>query len=87
MESWSDFKTWCDRLGAARVPVCWGPARHGPGNNLFIMFQDPDGNRIELSAEMERFWDRTASYQPRVWEDDPWTINVWGGVGPEWRSA
>lgn len=87
VEGWADFKTWCDRLGAARVPVCWGPARHGPGNNLFIMFQDPDGNRIELSAEMERFWDRTASYQARVWADDPWTINVWGGVGPEWRSA
>jgi catechol 2,3-dioxygenase-like lactoylglutathione lyase family enzyme len=86
VQSWDDFKTWCDRLGSARVPVCWGPARHGPGNNLFIMFQDPDGNRIELSAEMEQFWDRTATYEPRQWRNDPWTINVWGGVGPEWRS-
>jgi catechol 2,3-dioxygenase len=85
VQGWADFKVWCDRLGTARVPVSWGPARHGPGNNLFIMFQDPDGNRIELSAEMEQFWDRTASYEPRVWRNDPWTINVWGGVGPEWR--
>jgi catechol 2,3-dioxygenase len=82
---WSDFKTWCDRLGAARVPVCWGPARHGPGNNLFVMFTDPDGTRIELSAELEQFWDDLARYQPRVWRNDPWTVNLWGGTGPDWR--
>jgi catechol 2,3-dioxygenase len=82
---WADFKTWCDRLGAARVPVCWGPARHGPGNNLFVMFTDPDGTRIELSAELEQFRDDLARYQPRVWRNDPWTVNLWGGTGPDWR--
>ncbi|MBO0682189.1 MAG: VOC family protein [Candidatus Dormibacteraeota bacterium] len=83
---WGDFKAWCDRLGASRVPICWGPARHGPGNNLFVMFADPDGNRVELSAELEMFWDDIAEYRPRVWKNDPWTVNLWGGTGPDWRE-
>ncbi|GIS88860.1 MAG: hypothetical protein CM1200mP18_15700 [Gammaproteobacteria bacterium] len=32
----------------------WGPGRHGPGNNLFFMINDPDGNWVEISAELEQ---------------------------------
>jgi catechol 2,3-dioxygenase len=84
---WDDFKAWCDRLADQGVPVTWGPGRHGPGNNLFIMFDDPDGRHIELSAEMERFWDDRASYEPRDWRTCPETVNLWGGLVPSWRHA
>lgn len=84
LSDWDDFKHWSDELAKKDVPLLWGPGRHGPGNNLFLMFADLDGNRVELSAEMEKYWDDRASYVPRVWEPVPTTVNLWG---PEasWR--
>jgi catechol 2,3-dioxygenase len=87
LSSWKDFKIWADRLTDIGVPVQWGPGRHGPGNNLFLFFDDPDGNHVELSAEMERFFDDRARYAPRLWDADPKTINLWGGQLPQWRHA
>lgn len=87
LAEWEDFKTWADRLTDNGVQVQWGPGRHGPGNNLFVFFDDPDGNHIELSAEMERFFDDRATYEPRTWEAAPTTVNLWGGQVPSWRTA
>jgi len=69
------------------VPVLWGPGRHGPGGNLFVFFDDLDGNHIELSAEMERFFDDRAHYEARTWNAGPSTINLWGGQLPRWRTV
>jgi catechol 2,3-dioxygenase len=84
--SWGDLKTWCDELAAGGVELSWGPGRHGPGNNLFIMFDGPDEVHIELSCEMERFWDDRVDYPaPRVWAAAAGTVNLWGPA-PEWRK-
>ncbi|MEO8093408.1 MAG: VOC family protein [Pseudolysinimonas sp.] len=85
LAEWEDFKAWCDRLTELGVDVTWGPGRHGPGNNLFVFFDDPAGNHIELSAEMEKFWDDRVTYTPRRWEPVPATVNLWGGQTPQWR--
>jgi catechol 2,3-dioxygenase len=82
---WDDFASWADRLSTLGIPLSWGPGRHGPGNNLFVMFDDPDGNHIELSAEMELYHDTIARYE-RSWDQHPLTTNLWG-IGPSWRSA
>lgn len=83
---WDALKVWCDELAAGGVTLSWGPGRHGPGNNLFIMFDDADGVHIELSCEMERFWDDRVRYgEPRVWSQDLSTVNLWGPT-PEWRA-
>jgi catechol 2,3-dioxygenase len=87
LDAWADFKVWADRLTDLGVPVSWGPGRHGPGNNLFLFFDDPDGNHIELSAEMERFFDERAQYPTRTWEDATTTVNLWGGQVPRWRTV
>jgi catechol-2,3-dioxygenase len=87
LDSWDDFKVWADRLTDRAIPVQWGPGRHGPGNNLFLFFDDLDGNHIELSAEMERFFDGRADYTPRIWNADPTTVNLWGGQVPQWRNV
>lgn len=86
VEGWEALKVWCDRLSTLDVPLTWGPGRHGPGNNLFVMFDDPDGNRVELSAEMERYWDERAQQTPRLWEAHPRTTNLWGPT-PAWREV
>jgi catechol 2,3-dioxygenase-like lactoylglutathione lyase family enzyme len=84
---WNDLKVWSDGLAAGGVPLSWGPGRHGPGNNLFVMFDDPDTVRIELSCEMERFWDDRVRYPgARDWSAEPRTVNLWGPA-PEWRTG
>lgn len=85
VDSWESFKTWCDELATREVRITWGPGRHGPGNNLFLFFDDPAGNRIELSAEMERFWDEEAEYRGRTWAITDRTLNLWGPM-PSWRD-
>ena len=46
---------------------------------------DPDGIHVELSAELEQFWDDVAEYEPRVWAVSPRTTNLWASVKPDWR--
>ena len=87
LAEWEDFKSWCDRLTELDVPVQWGPGRHGPGNNLFVFFDDPAGTHIELSAEMEKFYDDRVVYAPRRWTPAPSTVNLWGGQTPTWRTT
>ncbi|MTD55260.1 glyoxalase [Amycolatopsis sp. RM579] len=87
LAEWADFKAWCDRLTDQEVDVVWGPGRHGPGNNLFIFFDDPAGNHVELSAEMEQFHDDRVTYTPRRWEPVPRSVNLWGGQLATWRRT
>ncbi|WP_067682886.1 VOC family protein [Nocardia miyunensis] len=87
LAEWEDFKTWCDRLTEEEVDVVWGPGRHGPGNNLFIFFDDPAGNHVELSAEMEKFHDDRVTYTPRRWDPTPRSVNLWGGQLASWRKT
>lgn len=71
---WSVIKEWCDRMGDLRIPIMWGPGRHGPGNNIFIFIEDPDSNWIEISAELEVVHDRPV----KEWKHEPRTLNSWG---------
>ena len=71
---WAVIKHWCDHMGARRVPVIWGPGRHGPGNNIFIFVEDPDKNWVEISAELEVVYDRP----PKNWPHEEHTLNSWG---------
>lgn len=72
-----DFLTirdWCDRFADREIKLMWGPGRHAPGNNIFIFIVDPDGNWIEVSAELETVFDRPV----REWPHEERTLNLWG---------
>lgn len=71
---WNTIRDWADRFAARRLPLIWGPGRHGPGNNLFLFIEDPDGNRIEVSAELEVVHDRPV----KNWPHEERTLNLWG---------
>jgi len=72
---WSLIRDWGDHLAAERIPIEWGPGRHGPGNNLFLFVHDTDGNWVELSAELEVVRpDRPAG----SWRHEERTLNSWG---------
>ncbi len=77
VESWNAIRDWADHMGDLRIPLWWGPGRHGPGDNLFFMIQDPDGNKLEFSAELEVF-----SYEQdcREWPHEEHTLNLWGAA-------
>lgn len=74
---WNDIRDWGDRFGKDRIPMFWGPGRHGPGNNLFFMVRDVDGNKLELSAELENF---APDQPPRTWPNSEHTLNYWGSA-------
>jgi catechol 2,3-dioxygenase len=82
--SWGHVRTWCDRFAATGIPLAWGPGRHGPGHNLFIFIADPDERQVELSCEMEQFWDELVDYgdTPRIWKRGSAVANLWGPLSP-----
>ncbi len=75
--SWNHIRDWADYLASLDIPIWWGPGRHGAGNNLFFMILDPDGNKVEFSAEIEHIDENQAV---RYWPHDRRTLNLWGNA-------
>jgi catechol 2,3-dioxygenase-like lactoylglutathione lyase family enzyme len=75
--SWNDIRDWADRMASLRIPLWWGPGRHGPGNNLFFMIEDPEGHKVEFSAEIERIGPEVPY---RTWPHEQRTLNLWGSA-------
>jgi catechol-2,3-dioxygenase len=73
--SWNDIKKWGDHMAALRVPIVWGIGRHGPGNDVFFMVRDPDGNLAEISSEIEQCAPDRPTGQ---WPHEERTLNLWG---------
>ena len=72
---WGLLRDWGDHFARHHVRVEWGPGRHGPGNNLFLFVHDPDGNWLEISAELEI----VAPDRPvGQWRHEQRTLNSWG---------
>jgi catechol 2,3-dioxygenase-like lactoylglutathione lyase family enzyme len=61
-------------------PLEWGIGRHGPGNNVFAYFCDPDDLAIEYTAQIQQVDD--ASYRPGTpeqWQPPiPGNPDYWG---------
>ena len=74
-DSWNDIRDWADHFSKSEILLWWGPGRHGPGDNLFFMVRDPDGNSVELSAEIEIVADNR---EMGDWLHEERTLNYWG---------
>lgn len=72
---WNAIRDWADHLADQHVKIQWGPGRHGPGNNLFLFVHDPDGNWVEISAELEVV---AADRPAGQWPHEQRTLNSWG---------
>lgn len=72
--AWDTIRDWSDHFASHNIRLMWGPGRHGPGNNLFIFIEDPDGNWIEVSAELEVIHDRPTN----EWPHGERALNLWG---------
>lgn len=73
--SWDELKDWADHMGKLRIEIVWGVGRHGPGNDVFFMVRDPDGNLAEISSEIEICTDSRPVGQ---WKHEERTLNLWG---------
>lgn len=81
-----------DQLGQKQIDIIWGPVRHGPGHNIAAYHFNPDGQMIEMFAELDRMTDEEGGYfDPKPWHRDlPQRPKVWDpklqrdmwGVGP-----
>lgn len=78
-----ELLTWADNLSRQQTPILWGPGRHGAGNDLFLRFADTEGIHIELSAELQQYYDRDVTTPPRLWHSKPAALNLWGVI-PSW---
>ena len=66
------------RMRKAGLAPLWGPGRHGPGQNTFCYFADPNGYVVEFSsglAEIDKKWH--AQEYMRTTEN----ADVWGSAG------
>jgi catechol 2,3-dioxygenase-like lactoylglutathione lyase family enzyme len=72
---WVALRDWADAVTLAGSDIVWGVGRHGPGNDTFFMVRDPDGNLVEVSAELEV----CAPDRPTgLWRHEARTLNRWG---------
>ncbi len=77
LDSWDGIKHWSDHFSQQGISLRWGPGRHGPGNNLFIFIEDPEGNWIELSAELEVL---SEDRELIAWPHTQHSLNMWGNA-------
>lgn len=74
-DSWDSMKPWGDHMAKVRETIVWGIGRHGPGDDVFFMVRDPDGNLAEISAEIEIC---AADRPVGLWPHEERTLNQWG---------
>jgi hypothetical protein len=48
---WGDVEYWADHMASLNIKLWWGPGRHGPGDNLFMV--GSGRSEVEISAELE----------------------------------
>ena len=83
MASWNDLMFGVGRLKEAGHRVQWGVGRHGPGNNVFAYFIDPDGLAVEYTAEVQQV-DELAHQPgtPEQWKRPLNRMDQWGHADP-----
>jgi len=74
---------WSDYLSRNQTSILWGPGRHGAGNDLFVRFSDAEGIHVELSAELQQYYDSDVTTPPRLWHTRVMAHNLWGNL-PVW---
>lgn len=63
--------------------IGWGVGRHGPGNNVFSYFVDPEGYVIELTADVLQVDESYRVGTPEDWTWPPGRTDRWGIAPPK----
>ncbi len=63
-------------LKAHDIEIVRGIGKHGPGENCFLVFKDPDGNNVEIYCEMRQITSEDP-HAPSVWERNLDSFDQW----------
>jgi len=78
MKSWNELMFGVGRLKLAGHKIQWGIGRHGPGDNVFAYFLDPDGYATEYTAELQKITDPDhIPGRPDQWIRPPERLDQW----------
>jgi hypothetical protein len=69
----------CETLSMFRIPIGWGPLRHGPGHNVAVYHRNLDDHVVEYYCELDQMKNEALGYfEPRPWHvDRPQRPKVW----------
>jgi len=76
IDSFEEMEKVVDHLRAHDVTIDRGPGKHGPGENCFLVFKDPDGNNVEFYCDMLEITEEHP-YEAKVWKDGVETFDQW----------
>jgi len=79
LKDWAHIQAACDFLGLNKIPLIWGPGRHGPGHNIYTYHRNPDDQIVEMFTELDKMLDESLGcFDPRPWHRDrPQKPKVW----------
>jgi len=79
LKDFSHLQTACEVLGRKKLPIIWGPGRHGAGHNVFTYHRNPDDQVVEFFTELDKMTDEELGYfDPKPWHvDQPQRPKVW----------
>ncbi len=82
VKDFAQIQSACELFGEKRIPIIWGPLRHGPGHNVSTYHHNPDGEVVEFYTELDQMKDEELGYfEPRPWHHDtPQRPKVWRGI-------
>lgn len=90
LRDWAHLGAACDILARNKIKLFCGPGRHGLGHNLYLYQHDPDGNIVEMFADMDVMSNEAQGYfdprphhedlpqRPKIWPNTPETGDQWG---------
>lgn len=81
MRGIDEFLRATGRLKRCGREMIWGPGRHGPGDNTFAYFGEPNGYVMEFTTALQHI-PGDCDWKPTVWERRPENSDQWGIAGP-----
>ena len=76
VEDYAEIEKATAMLQQRGVPIERGPGKHGPGENCFIVFKDPDGHNVEFYCDMVQITPENP-YEPKIWDNDLDSFDQW----------
>jgi hypothetical protein len=71
MKDFAHIQNACELLALRKMPINWGPVRHGPGHNVAIYHRNADDQLVEFYIELDQMKDEELGYfDPRPWHHD-----------------
>ena len=82
MPDWDALMRGAGRMRELGHAIEWGIGRHGPGDNVFAYYLDPDGLVVEYTAELQQVDEAThRPGNPRDWARPLDRLDQWGLAG------